>query len=226
MIDVQYILFSKVNTVPFMYFYMKFAYEQPNIVWDPTQMTFWNVVVPIPTLFIIFDFFYTILHWFLHLQSVYPYIHKHHHRQKAPSRANLDAVNAHPVEFVLGEYNHLLSIYIGSRFVFKEIHLVAILGFVVIGGLLAGFSHTRHDVVISMPWFNKQKVVLFDSKDHDVHHRIPTSNYGQYTMFWDHLFGSYRYVICLAVFALFFCPIHAHFSPANASTFLQTIQPQ
>lgn len=27
---------------------------------------------------------------------------------------------------------------------------------------------------------------------HDLHHRLPQSNYGQYTMFWDHLWGSYR----------------------------------
>jgi len=25
-----------------------------------------------------------------------------------------------------------------------------------------------------------------------VHHRLPESNYGQYTMLWDHAFGSYR----------------------------------
>jgi len=27
---------------------------------------------------------------------------------------------------------------------------------------------------------------------HDLHHRLPQSNYGQYTMVWDHLWGSYR----------------------------------
>jgi sterol desaturase/sphingolipid hydroxylase (fatty acid hydroxylase superfamily) len=29
-------------------------------------------------------------------------------------------------------------------------------------------------------------------KNHDVHHRLPESNYGQYIMLWDHIFGSYR----------------------------------
>jgi sterol desaturase/sphingolipid hydroxylase (fatty acid hydroxylase superfamily) len=29
-------------------------------------------------------------------------------------------------------------------------------------------------------------------KNHDVHHRLPESNYGQYIMLWDYLFGSYR----------------------------------
>jgi sterol desaturase/sphingolipid hydroxylase (fatty acid hydroxylase superfamily) len=26
-----------------------------------------------------------------------------------------------------------------------------------------------------------------------VHHRIPQSNYGQYMMLWDYIFGSYRW---------------------------------
>ena len=29
-------------------------------------------------------------------------------------------------------------------------------------------------------------------KNHDVHHRLPESNYGQYIMLWDYLMGSYR----------------------------------
>jgi hypothetical protein len=33
---------------------------------------------------------------------------------------------------------------------------------------------------------------IFDSKHHDVHHRIPQSNYGQYTVFWDRIFGTFR----------------------------------
>jgi hypothetical protein len=35
---------------------------------------------------------------------------------------------------------------------------------------------------------------IYDSKAHDVHHRIPQSNYGQYSMIWDYLIGTYRYV--------------------------------
>lgn len=122
---------------------------------------------------------------------MYPYIHKHHHRQKAPSRANVDAVNVHPIEFLLGEFNHLLSLYLCSTFIFSEIHLCAAFPFVAFGGLLAGLSHTRYDFVISIPW-RGGRIVLYDSKDHDVHHRIPQSNYGQYSMIWDRIFGTHR----------------------------------
>ena len=71
-----------------------------------------------------------------------------------------------------------------------ELHAATSVLFLVIGAFLAGLNHTRYDVAISL--FG---VPLYDSKFHDVHHRIPQSNYGQYTMLWDHvLFGSFRYV--------------------------------
>jgi sterol desaturase/sphingolipid hydroxylase (fatty acid hydroxylase superfamily) len=49
---------------------------------------------------------------------------------------------------------------------------------------MASLNHTRFDAVI--PWG------VYDVKAHDVHHRIPQSNYGQYIMLWDRLMGSFR----------------------------------
>jgi len=43
--------------------------------------------------------------------------------------------------------------------------------------------HSRHDIRIP-PY-------LYEVRAHDVHHRLPESNYAQYIMFWDRLFGSY-----------------------------------
>jgi len=62
-------------------------------------------------------------------------------------------------------------------------HVYTVVFFVAVGGILASLNHTRYDV--NIPY-------LYSVKVHDVHHRIPESNYGQYTMFWDKLFGSYR----------------------------------
>jgi sterol desaturase/sphingolipid hydroxylase (fatty acid hydroxylase superfamily) len=108
---------------------------------------------------------------------LYAYIHKHHHKQKAPSRGNLDAINVHPFEFVVGEYLHLLTIY------FIPSHIYTVVFFILAGGVLASLNHTRYD--INIPW-------VYCVKVHDVHHRLPESNYGQYIMFWDSIFGSYR----------------------------------
>ncbi len=114
---------------------------------------------------------------------MYRLVHKHHHRQHAPSRGNTDAINVHPFEFVVGEYIHLLSVWLVSLLI-KEVHMAAVLVFIVTGGMAASLNHTRLDVRI--PWG------VYEVRSHDVHHRLPKSNYGQYTMFWDRMFGTFR----------------------------------
>jgi len=186
--DHLFIGLNKAATPPFVYFLVRYLHDEPNVVWELRRASFSTVVVPVPVLFVVFDLFYTALHWFLHIRCVYPWIHQHHHRQLSPSRANVDAVNVHPLEFFLGEYNHLFATYLVCAVADVRIHVLAVLLFTVLGGAAAGINHTRFDSVVRVfGW------TLFDSKNHDVHHRVPQSNYGQYTMLWDYLlFRSYR----------------------------------
>ena len=184
--DLIFIGLSKAGTAPFVYWYLRFCYmDSERIDWYLEDLSFANTIGAMVSLFVVYDFFYTILHWSLHIKAIYGWIHKHHHIQKAPSRANVDAVNVHPIEFVLGEYNHLWALFLVTRVM--NVHLLAAFGFLGVGGFLAGLNHTRYDIVISVfGW------TLYDSKVHDVHHRIPQSNYGQYIMLWDHIFGTFR----------------------------------
>jgi len=185
--DKIFIGISKAQTGPFVYFLLRYALEEPNLLWMPAELSVKNVLLPLPVMFLVFDFFYTSLHWALHIKAIYGYIHKHHHTQKAPSRANEDAINVHPIEYILGEYNHLWSLFLCCHIFHIQIHILGAFLFLAIGGILAGWNHTRYDIVASLfGW------TIYDSKAHDVHHRIPQSNYGQYTMFWDHVFGTYR----------------------------------
>ncbi|CAB9504525.1 Methylsterol monooxygenase 1 [Seminavis robusta] len=186
-LDHTFISFNKLATVPFVYFFFRYAYFEPNVIWDLDNITLYNSVIPVPVLIIVYDFFYTILHWALHIKAIYGYIHKHHHRQKAPSRANADAVNVHPIEFFLGEYNHLMALFLCCRCLNIQFHVLGCMLMIAVGGVLAGLNHTRYDIVISILGLH-----IYDSKVHDVHHRVPQSNYGQYIMLWDYVFGSYR----------------------------------
>ena len=163
-----------------------------NGIWAMEDMSLGNTILPVPFLFITYDFFYTLLHWALHVKAVYAFVHKHHHHQKAPSRANIDAVNVHPLEFFLGEFNHVLALHLVVKGGMDVSWLGATL-FIGLGGVLAGLNHTRHEVVLRLPWKSCDGgYTVFDSKHHDVHHRIPQSNYGQYTVAWDRIFGSFR----------------------------------
>lgn len=185
--DLLFIGLSKAATAPFVYFYTSFAFQEPNVIWGLSQINVQNTLLALVSFFVVYDFFYTLLHWALHIKAIYGFVHKHHHHQKAPSRANVDAINVHPLEYFLGEYNHLFTVYLCTRVM--PVHVVSCFAFLGIGGLLAGINHTRFDVHWSLCG-----VQIYDSKVHDVHHRIPQSNYGQYTMFWDRVFGTYRYV--------------------------------
>jgi sterol desaturase/sphingolipid hydroxylase (fatty acid hydroxylase superfamily) len=187
--DHLFIGISKAQTGPFLYLLLRYCFYEANVIWtfEEGDFSLKTILLPLPVLFIVYDFFYTLLHGFLHINTIYPLIHKHHHVQKAPSRATDDAVNVHPIEFTLGEYNHLFTIFLCCRVANLRMHILAPLLFLGIGGILAGWNHTRFDLT-----FKLFGVTVFDSKAHDVHHRIPQSNYGQYTMFWDYMFGTYR----------------------------------
>ena len=55
--------------------------------------------------------------------------------------------------------------------------------------MLLNFNFTAQ-VRLAMPFAPSWP--LFDVRAHDTHHCIPNSNYGQYTMFWDRLLGTYK----------------------------------
>jgi sterol desaturase/sphingolipid hydroxylase (fatty acid hydroxylase superfamily) len=176
-LDRLFIFLNKCLTVLFTYHVIQVVLITPSIKWETSELTLANTLGSLICFYLFYDFCYTNFHRFLHLRSVYPLIHKHHHRQKAPSRGNRDAINVHPFEFAVGEYLHLLTIWL------IPCHIYTVIFFILIGGILASLNHTRYDVQFSY---------FFNVNVHDVHHRLPESNYGQYTMLWDYLEGSYR----------------------------------
>ena len=177
-LDKIYIFINKIFTVCFVYHVIQVIYNTKSITWDPEDVTIFNTLGSLVAFFTFYDYFYMWFHYFLHFRALYPLVHKHHHRQKAPSRGNLDAINVHPFEYVVGEYLHLLTIYL------IPCHVYAVGAFIIIGGILASLNHTRLDLNIPFG--------IYSVKAHDVHHRMPESNYAQYTMYWDKLHGFYR----------------------------------
>jgi len=178
-------LFVYINriSVPVMTFHVfQYTWNSKKIFWSPKDLSFMSTIGAVVALFLTYDAFYVPFHSLLHVRALYPWIHKHHHRQNVPTRGNLDATNTHPIEFILGEYLHLVSLFVVSTFVMK-IHVGTVIFFILFGGLLASLNHTRFDV--SIPFF-------YDVRAHDMHHHMPMSNYGQYTMVWDKVVGTFR----------------------------------
>lgn len=145
--DYAFITFNRIVTIPFMYVFLYIAWHHDGIPLDPRQLTLANTLLPLPLLFVVYDFVYTIMHRVMHINVLYPLVHKHHHRQHSPSRGNTDAVNVHPLEFALGEFLHIGSA-LALLHVGMEIHAITLLVFILVGGVLASLNHTRFDVRI------------------------------------------------------------------------------
>lgn len=175
--DRLYVAMNKCATMFFVYHLAQFCWYHDGVEWDLDKITGYNTLLSLVGLYLVYDLFYHPFHCFLHVRSLYKFVHKHHHRQKAPSRGNLDAINVHPFEFIGGEYLHILAVYL------VPCHVVTVVAFIVIGGLLASLNHTRYDLNI---------LGVYSVKAHDVHHRIPQSNYSQYTVIFDKLWGTFR----------------------------------
>lgn len=185
--DWGFIAFNRAITALFSYHMLSFCCTAPKIVWGGAQtMSPANTLLAYVLFFLAYDFCYSLFHRFLHTTAVYPYIHKHHHRQGAPSRGNVDACNTHPVEYVSGEYLHLLILW-GLP---CHVHIWTVAAIVVSMGLLASLNHTRYDVKVHIPLLSP--FLEYAVAAHDMHHHFVKANYGQYTMIWDHIMGTSR----------------------------------
>jgi sterol desaturase/sphingolipid hydroxylase (fatty acid hydroxylase superfamily) len=137
----------------------------------------WNTLASTLLQLAVYDGIYYWFHRALHLPAIYPYIHKHHHKQLAPTRGTIDGINTHPFEFISGLYHHILCLYLIPS------HIYGAATFLVITSLMASLNHTRWAVHI--PY-------IFEVRDHDMHHQIFTCNYAQYVPWFDWIFGTHR----------------------------------
>lgn len=190
--DHAFIAFNKLTTVLFTYHMLRYSWHAPFVTWRVHDLNLGSTLGALAALYLSFDLTYSLFHRALHHRSIYAYIHKHHHRQVVPSRGNTDAVNVHPFEFAVGEYNHLVVLHAvgtaGHVLVGAHIHAATVLVFVLLGGILASLNHTRLDARFPIPALD----FIYQVKYHDVHHFFPPCNYGQYTMFWDWVMGTFR----------------------------------
>eukprot|EP00461_Guttulinopsis_vulgaris_P000097 UN00097 len=181
-IDFFYIWSNKIGTSIFNYhlFYYCYWYGGERIFWRLEEMTIFNCIIAIPLLFIVYDLPYSLFHRFLHWKPVYGYVHKHHHKQRAPQFGNDDAINTHPIEFYVGMYCHLFAIWV------IPCHMFAVFVFLILITVFSAMNHTRFEMILGNSW-------LYDNREHDTHHRLLNCNYAAYTQFWDTILGTYRH---------------------------------
>lgn len=178
--DWIYIWTNKIGTGVFNYHLFQYCWHSAGkgVYWKMSEMTIFNTIIALPLLFLVYDLFYAQFHRILHMRQFYGFVHKHHHKQRAPQYGNDDAINTHPIEFWIGAYLHLFAIWVVPS------HIITVLIFLGAITLFSALNHTRFVVMLG-------KGYLYDNREHDTHHRLLTCNYAAYTQFWDVLFGTY-----------------------------------
>eukprot|EP00581_Thalassiosira_minuscula_P003268 CAMPEP_0183738088 /NCGR_PEP_ID=MMETSP0737-20130205/53731_1 /TAXON_ID=385413 /ORGANISM="Thalassiosira miniscula, Strain CCMP1093" /LENGTH=316 /DNA_ID=CAMNT_0025972535 /DNA_START=240 /DNA_END=1190 /DNA_ORIENTATION=+ len=153
--------------------------HQELLPWNVTQMTLWNTILALGIMFVAMDILYAPLHHILHLPTLYPLIHKHHHRQHFPTRGYLDAGNEHPIEHMIGVMCTWFAV-CSAEFLFPTlgmwlerlkdhglsglldgvdattkgggVHAITVIVFFQFHAALAMLNHSPYDVKFSLPF--------------------------------------------------------------------------
>ena len=183
-IDYLFLFANSFVETTFVHHLCVFVLNDKYIIKSMDEMNIINTFLSFYLLFLADDFFYAISHRFMHWGPIYPWIHKHHHRQPLPERGYLDAGNEHPLEQLIG----LGCVFLAIRLIsyVTTIHIVSMFIYFNIYALLAILNHTPYDVKFYGFGFE------YSVAAHEMHHRNPKSNYAQYFMYWDVLMGTYK----------------------------------
>lgn len=146
------------------------------------QVTFVNTFLAGCCILLGNDFMYFHFHRILHHPVLFRYIHLHHHLQRAPFRGVIDGENVHPLEEVGGLGLSLIAMFLTHCIM--EVHAFAVLGFLACLTVGAMTNHLPFDARIPL-------LAGYTAADHHMHHVRCNCNYGNLTMLWDHLFGTY-----------------------------------
>jgi len=131
-----------------------------------------------------FDTYFYWLHRLMHLEPIYTWVHKIHHRSISPNLLTTFSVN--PLESVInGGFVPILT----SLVTFHQASMVLIGPCSVIMGL---YVHSGFELLPR--WWTRSWITrwFITATFHDQHHRYFKGNYGGYTTIWDWICGTAR----------------------------------
>lgn len=157
-----------------------------SVTADPQP--WWEVLLDIFIILMVYDFFYYLVHRFLFhdspLGAPLKWVHAVHHQMKNPCR--MDSAYLHPIETCLGIALYAATIGVLAIFM-GEFHLATtIVTFVAFSAI----NQHNHDLmeVDRFPF----KYLKYMSDMHHVHHaRFIGGNFATISLFYDWLFGTY-----------------------------------
>ena len=158
--------------------------ERGYLTTDPTPAAWYTVAFEFALYFIIFDFYFYCVHRVFHIEPLYTWFHKIHHRSVTPNPLSSSSMT--PIE---GIAEGLIVPIFLAVFTIHETSTYLIIPFATLMGL---YVHCGYEFVPRWWYRNPATNWFITPMFHDQHHQFFTCNYGAYTTIWDRMFGTVR----------------------------------
>jgi sterol desaturase/sphingolipid hydroxylase (fatty acid hydroxylase superfamily) len=138
----------------------------------------------IPVMFIIYDFYFYLIHIIIHHKNLFNLIHVVHHKSKYLSP--LSSLSMHPIEAIL---NHGALVML---FFLLPIHTSHVYIWVSITIAYTTYLHLGVEIYSERFLSTRVGKLIYTATEHAKHHSFFKGNYGFYTLIWDKIFKTYR----------------------------------
>jgi Delta7-sterol 5-desaturase len=149
---------------------------------DPMQYGALWLILSLPVLIVLHDFYFYWAHRFMHLPGVFELVHKVHHRSTNPTP--LAAFAFHPIEAFI----EILGVLIILMIVPLWTWTVVVFGLYSLATNVMG--HLGYELLPRVLVKNRWLSWINTATSHNQHHRTYTYNYGLYSLVWDRLFST------------------------------------
>lgn len=149
---------------------------------EPTH--WWIIALEYAAYFFLFDTWFYWLHRLMHVEPIYRWVHKLHHKSTAPNP--LTSLSETPIEaFINGAFvPFFVSVF--------TIHVTTMAMIVPTAVIMGFYVHSGYEFFPrwwNASWATKWFITV---TFHDQHHRYFTGNFGGYTTIWDRVCGTMR----------------------------------
>mmetsp|Transcript_18940 Transcript_18940/g.28293 ORF Transcript_18940/g.28293 Transcript_18940/m.28293 type:complete len:372 (+) Transcript_18940:202-1317(+) len=188
-LDLRSVTYLSINSLNEYAFVMRLTHylwhggHLQMVPWRMEEISVANTILALGIMLVSMDLLYAPLHHFLHLPSMYPLIHKHHHRQHYPVRGYLDAGNEHPIEHMIGVVCTWFAVLTAEMLLPScqlwltgnahspdlvtkggGVHAVTVLIFFNLHAALAMLNHSPYNVNFSMPFIGSSNLFGKDNR--------------------------------------------------------------
>ena len=154
------------------------------ITFNKAPTTWWVVGLEYAAYFFAFDTYFYWFHRLMHLEPIYTWVHKIHHRSTSPNM--LTTLSVSPIESIIN--GGFLALFTAA----VTVHSSTMMLIGPTNIFMGLYVHAGYEFFPR--WWNKTWLTkwFITTTFHDQHHRYFNWNYGGYTTIWDWICGTVR----------------------------------